>query len=230
MARTKDSGLTYLRRSTDYQEMSLLNQLQWANTAAKYHGVRLDVAQSDLDHAMHLQLSSYKALRLDNGISGDDFTRPGFVAFNQDALADRRISHGFIYKRDRFARPKDAMEAAQLEKKLRTAGITVVFSDTVAQPISDSQPTIMHDLEMLLAEFGAKVTSPVTTRPSPHGLSTKSQLRGSRAQRPSRVPGEIAGVTEIAGRRSNSAKVAQQVAAKVANCDLSPESPLSKNT
>jgi hypothetical protein len=37
-------------------------------------------------------LHSYKAIRLDDGITGGDMTRPGFLAGREDALADRSIS------------------------------------------------------------------------------------------------------------------------------------------
>ena len=38
MTRAKDQGLTYLRRSTDKQEISLPAQLEWATGAARHDG------------------------------------------------------------------------------------------------------------------------------------------------------------------------------------------------
>jgi hypothetical protein len=92
-------------------------------------------------------IGAYKAIRLDEGISGSDLTRPGFLAFNADALKDETISHVFFYKRDRFARPDDAMQAAQIEKSLRSAGITVVHSDGVSLPLRRGEQNFLHDLE-----------------------------------------------------------------------------------
>jgi len=100
-----------------------------------------------------LHLRSYKDIRLDDGITGADLTRPGFLAVSKDALADKTISHLFIYKRDRFARPNDAMQVAQIEKRLLTAGMTIVFSDTVSAPIRMGDQTIMRDLELLLPYY-----------------------------------------------------------------------------
>src|SRR5438477_151608 len=118
MARVKNRGLLYARRSTDKQEISLPSQLDWAVATASQHGVALDAGPADLTHMQALRLHSYKAVRLDDGITGADMTRPGFLALNRDALGDRTVSHVFIYKRDRFARPADAMQAAQIEKQL----------------------------------------------------------------------------------------------------------------
>jgi DNA invertase Pin-like site-specific DNA recombinase len=135
MARAKNRGLTYARRSTDKQEISLPRQLEWAIAAAQQHGVALDATLADLAHMQTQRLHSYKDIRLDDGITGSDLTRPGFVAFNRDALEDASVSHVFFYKRDRFARPDDATQAMQIEKKLLLAGITVVHSDGGTPPL-----------------------------------------------------------------------------------------------
>jgi hypothetical protein len=153
MIRPKNRGLVYLRRSTDKQEISLPKQLEWAVAAAQQHGVALDAAVTDLAHMQALRLHSYKAIRLDDGITGSDLTRPGFLAFNRDALADISISNVFFFKRDRFARPDDAMQAAQIEKKLLLAGITVVHSDGMTPPIRRGEQNILRDLELLLAYY-----------------------------------------------------------------------------
>src|SRR3954451_14458660 len=42
-----------------------------------------------------LRLHRHKGLRLDDGVTGADLTRPGFRAVIDDALADRRVSHVF---------------------------------------------------------------------------------------------------------------------------------------
>ncbi len=153
MIRPKNRGLDYLRRSTDKQEISLPRQLDWAIAAARQHGVVLDAAVADLTHMQAQRLHSYKTLRLDDGITGSDLTRPGFLALNRDALADTCVSHVFFFKRDRFARPDDAMQAAQIEKKLLLAGITVVHSDGVMLPLRRGEQNILRDMELLLAYY-----------------------------------------------------------------------------
>ncbi len=153
MARSKNRGLVYLRRSTEKQEISLPKQLEWAIVAAKQHGVILDAALADLVHMQAHRLHSHKSIRLDDGISGSDLTRPGFLALNRDAIADATISHVFFFKRDRFARPDDAMEGSTIEKKLLFAGISVVHSDGLTLPVRRGEQNIMRDLELLLPYY-----------------------------------------------------------------------------
>jgi hypothetical protein len=153
MARPKNLGLSYHRRSTGKQEISLPSQVEWAVEAARQHGVPLDASLADLAHMQARGMHRYKAIRLDDGITGADLNRPGFRALIDDVLGDKSISHVFIYKRDRFARPADAMAASQLEKQLLTAGVTIVFSDAVSAPIAYGEQAILRDIELLLAYY-----------------------------------------------------------------------------
>lgn len=153
MIRSKNRGLLYARRSTDKQEISLPSQVEWAIAAAAKHGVTLDASVADLEHMQANRLSSFKALRIDDGITGADLNRPGFLAVNQDAFADRTISHVFIYKRDRFARPADTTEIVQIEKKLRKAGITIVLSDAIAEPFVSDHQDIAGDIGLMIGYY-----------------------------------------------------------------------------
>jgi hypothetical protein len=67
---------------------------------------------------------SFKAIRLDDSISGADLDRPGFQALNRGAIRDKSVSDVFIHMRDWFGRPEDAIDMVAREKKLLLAGIT----------------------------------------------------------------------------------------------------------
>ena len=149
--RNKGRGLSYLRRSTGRQELSLPNQLEWATAQAVRHGVALDACGSDLARMMAGRMTSLKGLRIDDGVTSADMTRPGFRSLIEDAKADRSISHLFIYRRDRLARPQDAFEMARIEKGLRWSGLTIVFADEVAGPMDPGQDDLAADLAMFLA-------------------------------------------------------------------------------
>src|SRR5262245_33735145 len=153
MARTKNRGLVYLRRSTDKQEISLPSQLDWALKVARQHDVSLDAEANDLASMQARHLHAHKGLRLDDGISGSDLNRPGFRAVIDDALGDRSISHLFIYKRDRFARPGDAIPMVQVEKRLLEAGITLVFSEGLSLPYPAGQQDIARDIGLLFGYY-----------------------------------------------------------------------------
>jgi hypothetical protein len=148
--RKDNRGLIHLRRSGKRQETSLDTQLEWATREAHRLNVRIEATPADLQHMLDDSLHSYKSLRLDNGITGSDPTRAGYAALNRDALSDPSISHTFILKRDRYSRPDDAVEAVQTEKRLRHAGITLVFSDKVVTPGQPGDRDSVQDIIALL--------------------------------------------------------------------------------
>ena len=149
-ARQTNSGLIYLRRSGKRQETSLNTQLEWATGEAAQLGISVDASRADLQHMIDRSLYSYKALHIDNGITGSDPNRPGYAALNRDAVSDPTISHVLIFKRDRYSRPEDAVEALQTEKKLLHAGITLVFSDKIVTPVQRGKRDLAQDIGALL--------------------------------------------------------------------------------
>ena len=167
-SRKKNRGLIYLRRSSDRQEISLQAQLNWAIIEARNHNVQVDASNEDLHDMQQSRLSVFKSIRLDDAITGADLNRPGFMALNADVQKDVAISHIFIHKRDRFARPEEATEMVLLEKRLRQLGITIVFSDKVAGPLERGQTNIADDLSVLFeyyesGEFLVKLSERIIT-------------------------------------------------------------------
>ncbi len=151
--REKRRALVYLRRSSGRQETSLETQLDCALATAARQKVVLDASQADLQFMKANRLASYKDIRLDDSITGADLNRPGFLALNSDVLADTSISHVFIHKRDRYGRPEDAIDMVGREKKLLLAGVTIVFSDTTAEPMDRGRQYPERDLAMLLSYY-----------------------------------------------------------------------------
>jgi len=147
-ARKKHRGLIYIRRSTSRQELSLPAQLEWALKEAAKLGVVVDASLADLQFMQEKGLVSYKSIRLDDGRTGADMERPGFMALQKDAVADKSISHIFIHKRDRLARPQEVTDMIQIEKKLRYAGITIWLSGKVGEPLDVGQANPVVDMEL----------------------------------------------------------------------------------
>ena len=171
--RSKGRALAYLRRSTDRQEISLSAQLDWARGQAAVHGVELDASPADLAHLRDKGFSSYKGLRVDDGISGADMNRPGFLALIGDAQRDPTISHVLSYRRDRFARPEDAIPMVAIEKRLRLAGVTIVFAEGVAGPLIRGQDDIAADIAML---FGYSESGEFLRKHAERVLQAQCQL------------------------------------------------------
>jgi DNA invertase Pin-like site-specific DNA recombinase len=133
-ARRKSEGRAYVRRSTSKQESGIFEQLAWAVAEASKYAITLDGCSRDLDHMLAHGLQHFKHIYLDDGISGSNVNRPGFIAFRQEALANPAISHLFIHLSDRFARPEQAVQAMQMEIDLVMAGLTLVFANRVSEP------------------------------------------------------------------------------------------------
>jgi DNA invertase Pin-like site-specific DNA recombinase len=150
-ARPPDQALAYLRRSTGKQEASVPNQLEWAIAEARRVGVHLDATPADLRHMLDHGLTAYKGIFIDDGVTGSNLNRPGFVAFRARALAERRFSHLFIHMPDRFARPDQATQAQVMELELLHAGITVVFSTRVSLPRQRGLNYIAEDILILFS-------------------------------------------------------------------------------
>jgi hypothetical protein len=117
-ARHLGRALVYLRRSDSHQELGIHNQLEWAIAEAAKHRVSLDAAPMDLDLMEREGLNQYKAIYLDDGITGANLQREAFTLFRNTALRDKSISHLFAFKSDRFARPEQPNAACTMDTKV----------------------------------------------------------------------------------------------------------------
>ena len=111
----------------------------------------MDASPADLEPAAAEGRSSFKGIRLDDGVSGADMGRPGFRALIDDAERDPTVSHVLIYRRDRLARPEDAIAMVLIEKRVRRCGVTFVFADGVAVALDRGKDGIVADIGMLFA-------------------------------------------------------------------------------
>ena len=106
-SRVKNRGKVLLRRSTNNQEKSLSQQLDWAVARANEVGITLDASQDDLALMQKNCICRYKDMYVDDAITGANLSRPGLSALRTEVIADRSVSHLFIYLPDRLARPEE---------------------------------------------------------------------------------------------------------------------------
>lgn len=151
--RQKNRGLVYIRRSTSRQEASLEIQLQWAIGEALRLNIALEAETADLARMQNDRLNSYRDIRLDDGITGANLKRPGFMALRRDATSNSTVSHLFIYQRDRFGRPEDANEMVMIEKGLRHAGLSIVYRDGIAAPMQRGQVDVGQEIAMFFGYY-----------------------------------------------------------------------------
>lgn len=155
-ARSTEDFLVYLRRSSNKQESSLETQFKWVSTEVQKHGFQLDFTEADLEYMLANKLSRHGCVCLDDAITGADLKRPGLLELIDEAITNRRISHIFVYMRDRFGRPEDPISMVVIERQLLAAGVTLIFSDAIATPSNDGDDVdLMKILEPLLAYFAS---------------------------------------------------------------------------
>ena len=97
-------------------------------------GVPFRGTYADIEEMQRKRLHHRQDIYLDDAISGGDLTRPGFRQFLRDAIADPSVSHVYVFKRDRLARPQALLEMMTLEQELIASGVTLVTHDKIVTP------------------------------------------------------------------------------------------------
>ncbi|HEY3324157.1 MAG TPA: recombinase family protein [Planctomycetota bacterium] len=143
-------AIVYLRRSTDKQEDSLRQQLEWALKEATRRNLILDVTFEMLNKAEAAKQSNIGDLYLDNAITGGDLSRPGLQAFLERARTDSTVAHCMFWSRDRLARPEHAEAGLVFEKEILRSGKHVVTAAGVIAPLGRFENRIGEDIQMLL--------------------------------------------------------------------------------
>jgi hypothetical protein len=132
---TAGRGLFYTRDSGGQHETTPGEYVGWARRTA----IRLGVAFAGTPAAIEAMIRQGRSqdgdLFLDYGVKGNLLQRPGLDALFRAALTDPAVSHVFIPRRDRFARPDDPLDAMKMEATLREAGLTLVFMDKTLPPL-----------------------------------------------------------------------------------------------
>jgi predicted site-specific integrase-resolvase len=133
-SRPMNRALFYERRSDDGQEASLRQQFDWAKSTASKLSVSFRGTYADIETMQRKKLHNLQDIYLDDAVSGGDLTRPGLRQFLRDAIADRTVSHVYVFKRDRLGRPQGLIEMMGLEHQLMASGITLVTHDRTYTP------------------------------------------------------------------------------------------------
>ncbi len=148
-------AIIYIRRSTTQQGQSLEGQLAWAIEEAVKRHLTCTADQIGLKEAIEKRLHRCGDVYIDDGITGSDMNRPGFMQFHARAVSDPQITHAMFWARDRFARPEHAEMALGKEKSILLAGKHVVVAVGMCLgPRERGSDSTAEDL-MLLLEYSA---------------------------------------------------------------------------
>lgn len=148
-------GLFYTRDSEGKSELAPPQYVAWARAEAARLGVRLDGTPETILGMIERGEFHSGDLYLDYAISGHILRRPAFDPLRARALADLTVSHLFVPRRDRIARPENPVDGMLMERELREGGLTIVFQDKVALPIPKGSRLPVGDLLGMLIDFNS---------------------------------------------------------------------------
>ena len=149
-------GVFYHRDSEGHSDLAPPQYVNWARGEA----AKLGVAFSGTAETITAMIASGRSvdhdLYLDFGISGNHLSRPALDALRSRIHADRVVTHLFVSKRDRLARPDNPLDGMQIEIDLLSAGLTIVFMGGLTlHPIVPGQRIDMGHLLKALIDYDA---------------------------------------------------------------------------
>src|SRR5262245_56659599 len=155
MTKRQQAGraLFYTRDSGGKHEMSLPEYVAWARRKAQELGLRFDGTAETITAMVRDHCAHRGDLFLDYGVAGNVLERAGLSALIQEVSKDREVSHVFIPRRDRLARPDDPLDALKLEDVLRDQGITLVFTDRTVPPVKKGQRRDIGEMIAALVDY-----------------------------------------------------------------------------
>ena len=145
------SGLFYTRDSGGKHETTPGEYVKWARRRAMELNVTFNPTVADIESMIRNEEAIRGDLYLDYDVAGDELSRVGLNALFARAVSDEKVSHVFIPRRDRLARPTAPIDAIQMENVLRQNGLTIVFMDRSLLPIQTGRrPDTAEQITALL--------------------------------------------------------------------------------
>lgn len=131
MKRTR--GLFYTRDSGGQHEQTPVEYVRWAQREAENLALEFDASPEIIQGLIKSRKPWDRDVYLDWIVKGNSLSRPGLEALKRRVASDPTIACIFIPRRDRLARPDDALDGMQLEADLRRNGVDIVFMDRVVK-------------------------------------------------------------------------------------------------
>jgi DNA invertase Pin-like site-specific DNA recombinase len=125
-ALNRDSGGKHEKTPPEY--------IRWAGRRAVDLGVRFAGTPESIVEMIHDHQPVSGDIFFDYCEKGNELSRPALNALREAIRRDPTISHVFIPRRDRLARPDDPADGIRIEGELRLQGVTIVFMDKMLGP------------------------------------------------------------------------------------------------
>jgi hypothetical protein len=153
--KTSGRALFYNRDSGGKHEATPTEYVGWAMAEAQKRGLGFDGSPELIQGMIRGGEFASGDLYLDYDVKGNVLRRDGLDALMNRVAADRNVTHVFIPRRDRLARPDCALDGVGLENKLRAGGVTVVFMDKELPPIVKGRRQDLGDLILSVIDYNA---------------------------------------------------------------------------
>jgi DNA invertase Pin-like site-specific DNA recombinase len=155
MTRRKTTGraLFYTRDSGGKHEMTPAEYVAWACRRAAELGLSFDGTAARMDAMIQEGRWAAGDLFLDYDVKGNVLSRKGLNGLIQEVGTDAGVTHVFIPRRDRLARPDDPTDGIRLENLLRENGVTLVFLDKVLPPLVRGGKRDLGEMIVALVDY-----------------------------------------------------------------------------
>lgn len=146
-------GLFCTRDSGGKHEMTPGQYVAWASGEAGKRGIRFSGTPELIGRMIRESLSAAGDIFLDYDVSGNLLSRPGLDALIAEIQADPEVSHVFIPRRDRLARPENPLDGLALETRIRSLGVTLIYMDRELEPITTGKRQSIEDLIVGIVDY-----------------------------------------------------------------------------
>ncbi|MCE9603393.1 MAG: hypothetical protein K8U03_00650 [Planctomycetia bacterium] len=129
---------------------------QYVGLAASYaakEGLAFDGTATAIEGMIGSGRSTSGDLFLDYDVKGNQLTRDALSALIKRIETDPEVTHVYIPRRDRLARPDHAAEGMLLETSLRMLGVSLVFMDKVLPPRQLGHRDSLSDILMSAIDY-----------------------------------------------------------------------------
>ncbi len=133
--------------------MAPAQYVEWARQKAKELYLSFDGTPDRIEAMIREGRFALGDLFLDYNVKGNQLSRDGLNSLIKEAVIDPSVTHVFIPRRDRLARPDDPLDGVRLENILRVAGKTIVYMDRTLQPIKKGKKADIAELITAVMEF-----------------------------------------------------------------------------
>jgi hypothetical protein len=152
---TRGRALFHTRDSGGKHETTPAKYVEWAMDQGRSYKVTFRGTPAQIESMIRDGKVADGDLFLDYDVKGNRLSRDGLDALKAEILRDPSVSHVFIPKGDRLARPDDALDGVRLENEIRVDGVTVMFMDRVGAPIVKGRRQQIGDLITSLIDYEA---------------------------------------------------------------------------